>query len=88
MASRVWSDDDLSVLEQHVHSEDWLEALSERFPGRSIQAVKTRMSKLRSDLGIKGRRGARAEDQDRANAKAVVATQRLLEATLAVGRWS
>lgn len=88
MASRVWSPDDLQVLEQHAHNDDWLDAVTGRFPDRSLAAIKTRISKLRSELGIKGRRGAREEDQDRANAKAVVATQQLLEATLKVGRWS
>ena len=88
MASRVWSEADLEILEQHAANDDWLEAVAERFTGRSLAAVKTRMSKLRSEIDIKGRRGAREEDQDRSNAKAVVASRKLLEATLAVGRWS
>jgi hypothetical protein len=88
MASRVWTNDDLQVLEQHAGSEDWLEAVMDRFPDRSLAAIKTRISKLRSELGIKGRRGAREEDQDRMNAKSVTASQQLLEATLRVGRWS
>lgn len=87
MASRAWSHDDLQVLEQHASNDDWLEVVTEQFPERSPASLKTRMSKLRSELGIKGRRGAREEDQDRMNAKAAVATQRLLEATLSVGRW-
>lgn len=80
MASRAWSETDVQVLELHVHDEDWRNALSNRFPDRTLDAIKTRLSKLRSELGIKGRRGAREEDQDRSNAKAVVATQKLLEA--------
>lgn len=88
MASRVWTSDDLQVLEQHVSNDDWLEALKGKFPHRSPGAIKIRISKLRSELGIKGRRGAREEDQDRMNAKSVQASQQLLEATLRVGRWS
>jgi hypothetical protein len=88
MASRVWTDDDLQVLEQYAENDDWLEAVTGCFPDRSAAAIKTRISKLRSELGIKGRRGARAEDQDRMNAKSVTASQQLLEATLRVGRWS
>lgn len=88
MASRPWSEDDLQVLEQHADNDDWREALTGLFPDRSEDAIKVRLSKLRSELGIKGKRGAREEDQDRMNAKSVVATQKLLEATLSVGRWS
>jgi hypothetical protein len=88
MPRNVWSHADLQTLGQHLGSEDWLEAVTECFPGRSIAAITTRMSKLRADLGIKGKRGAREEDQDRMNAKSVTASQQLLEATLRVGRWS
>lgn len=88
MASRVWTDDDLQVLEQHAANDDWRNALSNLFPNRTDHAIKTRLSKLRSELGIKGKRGAREEDQDTMNAKSVVASQHLLEATLRVGRWS
>jgi hypothetical protein len=88
MASRAWSRDDLHVLEEHTENDDWREALAERFPDRSQDAIKTRLSKLRSELGIRGKRGAREEDQDRMNAKSVIASQILLEATLRVGRWS
>jgi hypothetical protein len=88
MASRVWSSDDLQVLEQHAANDDWRNALSNLFPDRTQHAIKTRLSKLRSELGIRGRRGAREEDQDRMNAKSVIASERLLEATLRVGRWS
>jgi len=80
MASRAWSPDDVRVLERHVHDEDWLDTLADRFPERTLGAVKVKMSKLRSELGARGRRGAREEDQDRANAKAVIASQQLLEA--------
>jgi hypothetical protein len=52
MASRVWSSDDLQVLEQHAANDDWRNALSNLF------------------------------------AEAIPASQRLLEATLRVGRWS
>jgi hypothetical protein len=88
MASRAWSIDDIQVLEQHANNDDWLDVVSEQFPERSPASIKTKMSKLRSELGIKGRRGAREEDQDRMNAKSVVASQALLEATLRLGRWS
>lgn len=88
MASRVWSNDDLQVLEQHAANDDWRNALADLFPDRTPDAIQTRLSKLRSELGIKGKRGAREEDQDRMNAKSVVASQQLLEATLRVGRWS
>jgi hypothetical protein len=88
MASRVWSDDDLQVLEQHAANDDWRNALSNIFPDRTDHAIKTRLSKLRSELGLKGKRGAREEDQDRMNAKSVGASRQLLEATLRVGRWS
>jgi hypothetical protein len=88
MASRVWTTDDLQVLEEHAANDDWREALAGLFPDRSEDAIKTRLSKLRSELGIKGKRGAREEDQDRMNIKSVAASQQLLEATLRVGRWS
>jgi hypothetical protein len=88
MASRAWSNDDLQVLEDHVANDDWRDALAGLFPDRSDHAIKTRLSKLRSTLGIKGKRGAREEDQDRMNAKSVGASQQLLEATLRVGRWT
>jgi hypothetical protein len=88
MASRAWTSDDLQVLEDHVANDDWRDALAGLFPDRSEDAIKTRLSKLRSTLGIKGKRGAREEDQDRMNAKSAVASQQLLEATLRVGRWS
>jgi len=88
MASRPWSPEDVTVLEQHVADDDWLETLAEFFPDRTVNAIKVRMSKVRADLGIQGKRGARAEDQDRSNAKAVVASQRLLEATLRIGVWA
>jgi hypothetical protein len=88
MASRPWSTDDLHVLEEHTENDDWREELAGLFPDRSEDAIKTRLSKLRSALGIKGKRGAREEDQDTMNAKSVIASQRLLEATLRVGRWS
>jgi hypothetical protein len=65
-----------------------MEAASVLFPNHSESSLKTKISKLRSDLGIKGRRGAREEDQDRMNAKSVGASQALLEATLRVGLWS
>jgi hypothetical protein len=58
---------------------------------RSRAAPPLPLSKLRDhveELGIKGKRGAREEDQDRMNAKSVIASQQLLEATLRVGRWS
>jgi hypothetical protein len=87
MASRVWTENDLQVLEQHVANDDWLQIVTKHFPDRSAAAIKTRISKLRSELGIKGRRGGREEDQDRMNAKSVIASQRLLEATLRVGVW-
>lgn len=85
MASCPWSPDDLQVLEQHVTNEDWLEALAERFPDRSPMAIKVRMSKVRSELGVKGKRGAREDCQDRANAKAVIASQMLYEAITRAG---
>lgn len=88
MASLPWTEADVEVLEQHVSNDDWLEELAKRFPERSALALKVRMSKVRSALGVKGKRGAREEDQDRANAKAVIATQKLLEATLRVGVWA
>jgi hypothetical protein len=88
MASRAWSVDEIQVLEQHVSNDDWLDAVTDKITDRSFHAVKTKMSKLRSELGIKGKRGAREEDQDTMNAKSVIASQRLLEATLRVGRWS
>jgi hypothetical protein len=88
MASRVWSSDDLQVLEQHAANDDWRNALSNLFPDRTQHAIKTRLSKLRSELGVKGRRGAREKTQEIMNAEAVPASQRLLEATLRVGRWS
>jgi hypothetical protein len=88
MASRPWTAADLAVLERHADNDDWLEIVSVCFPDRSTAAIKTRISKLRSELGIKGKRGAREEDQDRMNRKSVVASQKLLEATLQVGRWS
>jgi hypothetical protein len=88
MASRPWSSDDLHVLEEHAANDDWRKALAGLFPDRSQDAIKTRLSKLRSELGIKGKRGAREEDQDSMNAKSVIASQVLLEATLRVGRWS
>ena len=85
---RAWSPDDTAVLAQLADNDDWMEAASARFPNHSESSLKTKISKLRSELGIKGRRGAREEDQDRANAKAVIATHQLLEATLRVGIWS
>jgi hypothetical protein len=88
MASRAWSDAELHVLEQHVHDDNWLDAVAERIPDRSLLAIEVRMSRVRSVAGIRGKRGCREEDQDQANAKAVIATHRLLEATLRVGRWS
>jgi hypothetical protein len=88
MASRVWSSDDLQVLEQHAANDDWRNALSNLFPDRTQHAIKTRLSKLRSELGVKGRRGAREKTQEIMNAEAIPASQRLLEATLRVGRWS
>jgi hypothetical protein len=87
MASRVWSSDDLQVL-QHAANDDWRNALSNLFPDRTQHAIKTRLSKLRSELGVKGRRGAREKTQEIMNAEAIPASQRLLEATLRVGRWS
>lgn len=88
MASRAWSEADIEVLESHAENDDWLAAVIDLFPGRTLHAVKTKMSKLRSELGIKGKRGAREEDQDRANRRAVAASRALLDATLRVGTWS
>jgi hypothetical protein len=85
---RAWSHEDTAVLSQLADNDDWLEAAAALFPNHSEGSLKTKISKLRSELGIRGRRGAREEDQDRMNAKSVVASQALLEATLRVGRWS
>jgi hypothetical protein len=79
MASRVWSSDDLQVLEQHAANDDWRNALSNLFPDRTQHAIKTRLSKLRSELGVKGRRGAREKTQEIMNAEAIPASQRLRE---------
>jgi hypothetical protein len=85
MASRAYSDADLTVLEQHVHNDDWYAAVAEVFPDRSEAALKTKMSKIRSMLGVKGKRGAPEKDQDKMNAEAVVASQRLLAAIQEAG---
>jgi hypothetical protein len=75
-------------LAQLADNDDWMSAASVLFPNHSESSLKTKISKLRSELGMKGRRGAREEDQDRMNAKSVGASQALLEATLRVGIWS
>lgn len=68
--------------------DDWLDRIVNRFPHRSVDAIKTKMSKLRGELGLPGRRGAKETAQEEYNRKAVPASRRLLEATLRVGRWS
>jgi hypothetical protein len=95
MASRAsnldhpdWAPDEILILEETALNEGCLADIVELFPDRSHASIKTKMSKVRRELGIKGKRGAREEDQDTMNAKSVVATQKLLEATLSVGRWS
>lgn len=86
MASRPWSDSEIALLERHAEANNW-QAVLRYVPDRTVNAVKVRMTKLRRELGFEDARGAK-DAQELYNADAVIASQKLAEATLRVGRWS
>lgn len=86
MASRPWSEQELELIERHAPLSDWRTVL-QQLPDRTANAVKVRMTKLRRELGFPDGRGT-VDDWAEYQAKSVVASQQLCEATLRVGRWS
>ena len=91
MASRApWPEEEIAVLDRHIDQPDWLQRVSAAIQGRTTKALKVRMAKRRSELGLAdGRRVDGGcgddDDQERANADAVVASQELLAAIQRAG---
>lgn len=83
MASRPWSQSEVAVLEGHADERDWINKALVKLPNRSEKALRSRMQKVRLDLGSSGNRYVDGSWM----AEAMSATHRLLEATLRVGTW-
>lgn len=88
MASRPWTDAELTVLERHVDEGNWLSTVSRKLSQRSTKAIKVRMARLRSELGLGDGRRADVDDMASFHARAITASEMLREATLSVGTWS
>lgn len=86
MASRPWSDDELALIEAHAETNDW-RSVSRAIRDRTVNAVKVKMTKLRRERGLPDGRGS-GDDWAAYQAKSVMASARLAEATLRVGVWS
>lgn len=85
MASRPWTDSEMELLERHAEDNDWaIVALQIR--DRTVNAVKVKMSKLRSELGLADARYC--DGMDHFNQNAIIGSQQLVEATRRVGVWS
>jgi hypothetical protein len=81
MASRPWSEDEVAVLEHHADERDWLDKAIAKLPDRSPKALRSRMQKVRLELGPTHDRYV-----DRAwMAEAANASQRLLAAIQRAG---
>jgi hypothetical protein len=85
MASRPWTKRELTLLEEHAEDNDWM-VVALQIHGRSVNAVKVKMSKLRSKLGLADARYC--DGMDHFNQNAIVASEQLREATLQIGKWS
>jgi hypothetical protein len=85
MASRPWSPDEVAVLEQHVDQPDWLNKAASKISDRTVQAIKVRMAKLRSELGLGDGRRVEIDDQDVFIATTSLASQQLLAAIQRAG---
>lgn len=84
MASRAfWTEDEVAVLEEHVHDRAWLGKVLPKLD-RGEQALRCKMAKLRAEMGLSDPRCSESSWMRDAR----MASDRLAEATLAVGRWS
>jgi hypothetical protein len=85
MASRaLWSDEEVAILETHVDRPDWLASVSAVIHGRTIAAIKVKMAKLRSNLGLRdGRRVDGGCGQDDEEERFIVDTALASQALLA-----
>lgn len=79
MASRLWSDEEIALVELHAPSNNW-KAVASAVPDRTELAVKVRMTKRRRELGYDDARYGVKDEQHEFNAKAVIASQLLLMA--------
>jgi hypothetical protein len=86
MASRVWSEAELSVVQQCAATYD-LAAASQRLNERTRSAIKVKMSRIRAQLGFEDGRRERGgkDDQEEFNQNAVVGSQQLLVAIQRAG---
>lgn len=88
MASRPWSDAELELLSSAIQRGEKISAVASKISGRTKLAIKVRMSKLRDKYDLSDARRSDIDDMDEFNARAVIASQMLLAATLRVGVWS
>lgn len=83
MNGKAWPKAEEAVLEAHVTDRSWFPKVREMLPHRSAAALRKRMVLLRAS----SERGGLSEN-DNWQRPAAKASQALLQATLAVGRWS
>lgn len=84
VGGRTWQTHERELLERHVDNDKWLEAVLPQCPGRSINALKCQMSRLRVDMGLAD--GREVDAGWMVNARQ--GTRMLGEATLRVGVWT
>ena len=76
----------MALIDRHAEASNW-RAVTNAIPDRTVNAVKIRMTRKRRELGLED--GRRGEDEDGEwQSKVVIASQKLAEATLRVGRWT
>lgn len=88
-SSPAFTAPELDTMRSLVDDRDWLEKLPTEIASRPLGSLRSKMTRLRQEVGIAMPRGPRPGcDNDDWQADARAASMQLCEATLRVGRWS
>lgn len=85
-----WSAEEIGLLSRYAGQRHWVEQVQSQLPGRSENALRTKMTRLRKTMALPKSPCGRGRCQENDNWEADIPhqTAALLEATLRVGVWS